>query len=257
MVDAALRHGGFGLIKGLAPVPSSVVTTNLALLPGWLDPQNMINAMGSWAVLGIMLVLFAECGLLIGFFLPGDTLLFIAGLLVATGSIDINLFLFIGLLAVAAFIGNMVGYWIGYKAGPAVFKRPDAKLLKPEYIEKSQQFFEKYGKITVVLARFVPVVRTVATVMAGAGRMNLRIYTLYSAIGGLLWVTLVTVAGYYLGQVAFIADHVDLIVVGAVVIVVAFSAVPAILHWRQRRRTKAAGRTAAAPSDAAADVQEA
>ena len=234
------------------------MTTNLALLPGWLDPHNMINAMGSWAVLGIMLVLFAECGLLIGFFLPGDTLLFIAGLLVATGAIDINLFLFIAVLAAAAFIGNMVGYWIGYKAGPAVFKRPDAKLLKPEYIEKSQQFFDKYGKVAVVLARFVPVVRTVATVMAGAGKMNLRVYTLYSAIGGLLWVTLVTIAGYYLGQVKLIADHVDLIVVGAVVIVVAFSAVPAILHWRQRRRAKAAGRAAATSNDtASADVQEA
>jgi membrane-associated protein len=224
------------------------VTTDLALLPGWLDPQNMINAMGSWAVLGIMLVLFAECGLLIGFFLPGDTLLFIAGLLTATGAIDINLVLFIAVLALAAFIGNMVGYWIGYKAGPAVFKRPDAKLLKSEYIEKSQQFFDRYGKVTVVLARFVPVVRTVATVMAGAGRMNLRIYTLYSAIGGVLWVALVTTAGYYLGQIAFIRDHVDLIVIAAVVIVVAFSAVPAILHWQQRRRTKAAGRSTAAPA---------
>jgi len=233
------------------------VTTNLALLPGWLDPENMINAMGSWAVLGIMLVLFAECGLLIGFFLPGDTLLFIAGLLTATGAIDINLALFIGLLALAAFIGNMVGYWIGYKAGPAVFKRPDAKLLKPEYIERSQQFFEKYGKVTVVLARFVPVVRTVATVMAGAGRMNVRIYTLYSAIGGVLWVGVVTVAGYYLGQVTFIADHVDLIVVAAVVIVVAFSAVPALLHWRQRRKARAAGQAGAAPRDtSAADIQE-
>lgn len=234
------------------------MTSNLALLPGWLDPSNMINAMGSWAVLGIMLVLFAECGLLIGFFLPGDTLLFIAGLLVATGKIDVNLFLFIGLLWFAAFVGNMVGYGIGYKAGPAVFKRPDAKLLKPEYIERSQQFFAKYGKITIVLARFVPVIRTVATVMAGAGKMNVRIYTLYSAIGGLLWVGLVTIAGYYLGQVKFIADHVDLIVVAAVVIVVAFSAVPALLHWRQRRRAKA-DRAATGPdgSTTAADVQEA
>jgi membrane-associated protein len=218
-----------------------VVTTNLALLPGWLDPENMINAMGSWAVLGIMLVLFAECGLLVGFFLPGDTLLFIAGLLVSTGAIDINLALFIGLLWLGAFIGNMVGYWIGYKAGPAVFKRPDAKLLKPEYIERSQHFFEKYGKITILLARFVPVVRTVATVMAGAGKMNPRIYTIYSAIGGLLWVGTVTLAGYFLGQITFIRNNVDAIVVAAVVIVVAFSAVPAFLHWRQRRKARATG----------------
>ena len=210
----------------------------LALLPGWLDPGNMINAMGSWAVLGIILILFAECGLLIGFFLPGDTLLFIAGLLVASGDLDINLWLFIGLMWLGAFVGNMVGYSIGFAAGPAVFKRPDAKLLKPEYIEKSAAFFEKYGKITIVLARFVPVVRTVATVMAGASRMNVRIYIIYSAIGGLLWVGVVTIAGYYLGQIQFIADNVDLIVVLAVVVVVAFTAVPAILHWRQRRKAK-------------------
>jgi membrane-associated protein len=222
------------------------VTTNLALLPGWLDPSNLINAMGSWAVVGIMLVLFAECGLLIGFFLPGDTLLFIAGLLVASShaggaGIDINLILFIALLWVAAFVGNMVGYGIGYKVGPAVFKRPDAKLLKPEYIEKSQAFFDKYGKITVVLARFVPVVRTVATVMAGASRMNARVFTIYSAIGGLLWVGLVTVAGYYLGQIEFIKNNVDLIVVAAVVIVVLFALVPGFLHWRSRRKAKQSG----------------
>lgn len=232
------------------------MTTNLALLPGWLDPTNMINAMGSWAVLGIMLVLFAECGLLIGFFLPGDTLLFIAGLFVATGALNINLFLFIGLLWLAAFVGNMVGYGIGWKVGPAVFSRPDAKLLKPEYIERSQAFFDKYGKITVVLARFVPVVRTVATVMAGASRMNVKVYTLYSALGGLLWVAAVTVAGYYLGQIGFIAEHVDLLVIAAVVIVVAFSAVPAILHWRSRRRAKAlgAGVPAVAPESARPDI---
>jgi membrane-associated protein len=213
-----------------------VTTSHLALLPGWLDPSNLIMAMGSWAVLGILLIIFCECGILLGFFLPGDTLLFIAGLFVATGAIDINLWLFIALLAVAAFIGNMVGYGIGYKIGPPVFSRPNAKLLKHEYIEKSEAFFAKYGKITVVLARFVPVVRTVATVMAGASKMNVKIYTIYSAIGGVIWVGSVTVAGYYLGQIDFVAENVDLIVIAAVVIVVAFSAVPAIAHWISRRR---------------------
>nr|WP_240189211.1 VTT domain-containing protein [Nakamurella flavida] len=210
-------------------------------MPGWLDPSVLIGNMGSWAVLGILLIIFAECGILIGFFLPGDTLLFIAGLLVATShnggaGIDINLGLFIGLLALAAFIGNMVGYGIGYKVGPAVFKRPDAKFLKPEYIEKSSAFFAKYGKITIVLARFVPIIRTVATVMAGASRMDPKIYTLYSAIGGVLWVGVVTVAGYFLGQIEFIRDNVDLIVILAVVVVVCAGAVPALLHWFQRRK---------------------
>jgi membrane-associated protein len=212
------------------------VTSYLALLPGWLDPSNLITAMGSWAVLGILLIIFCECGILLGFFLPGDTLLFIAGLFVATGAIDINLWLFIALLSIAAFVGNMVGYGIGYKIGPPVFSRPNAKLLKHEYIEKSEAFFAKYGKITVVLARFVPVVRTVATVMAGASKMDVKIYTIYSAIGGVIWVGSVTAAGYYLGQIDLVADNVDLIVVGAVIIVVAFSTVPAVAHWLARRR---------------------
>ena len=213
-----------------------MTTSYLALLPGWLSPENLINGMGAWAVLGIMLIIFAECGILLGFFLPGDTLLFVSGLFIASGAIDINLWLFIAIVSLAAFVGNMVGYGIGYKVGPPVFNRPNAKLLKHEYIEKSEAFFAKYGKITVVLARFVPVVRTVATVMAGASRMNLKIYTLYSAIGGVLWVGVVTLAGYFLGQIDFIKENIDLIVVGAVVIVVLFSAVPAIAHLVQRRR---------------------
>ena len=215
-----------------------MMTTELALLPGWLDPSNLISSLGSWAVVGILLIIFAECGILIGFFLPGDTLLFLAGLLVAQGAtgIDINIWLFVALLAVAAFIGNVVGYWIGYKVGPAVFSRPDAKFLKKEHIDRSAAFFEKYGKITVVLARFVPVVRTVATVMAGASRMDRKIYLTYSALGGVIWVGTVTLAGYFLGQIAFIRDNVDLIFVAAVGVVVAGLVVPAIMHLVQRRR---------------------
>ena len=213
-----------------------MTTTQLALLPGWLDPSNLINAMGSWAVLGVMLIIFAECGILLGFFLPGDTLLFVSGLFIATGALNINLWLFIALVSLAAFVGNMIGFAIGWTIGPPVFSRPNAKFLKHEYIEKSEAFFAKYGKITIVLARFVPVVRTVATVMAGASRMNVKIYTLYSAIGGVLWVTVVTLAGYYLGTIDFIARNVDLIVVAAVIIVVCASAGPAIAHWIHRRR---------------------
>jgi membrane-associated protein len=198
--------------------------------------------MGAWAVLGIMLIIFAECGILLGFFLPGDTLLFVSGLFIASGAIDINLWLFIALISLAAFVGNMVGYWIGYKIGPPVFNRPNAKLLKREYIDKSAAFFEKYGKITIVLARFVPVVRTVATVMAGASKMNVKIYTLYSAIGGVIWITSVTVAGYFLGQIGFIRDNLDLIVIAAVVVVICASAFPAVAHWVASRRAKQAAK---------------
>ena len=227
----------------------TVTTTQLTLLPGWLDPSNLINAMGSWAVLGVMLIIFAECGILLGFFLPGDTLLFVSGLFIAGGQMNINVWLFIALVSLAAFVGNMVGFAIGWKIGPPVFSRPNAKFLKHEYIEKSEAFFAKYGKITIVLARFVPVVRTVATVMAGASRMNAKVYTLYSAIGGVLWVTVVTLAGYYLGQIDFIAKNVDLIVVGAVIIVVLFSAGPALAHWiHRRRKARASGPALGGPA---------
>lgn len=208
----------------------------MSILPEWLDPQQLLEGAGSWATLICALILFAECGLLIGFFLPGDTLLFMAGLLIASNALDANLWIFIGVLWVGAFLGNMVGFWIGWKVGPAVFKREDAKLLKPEYIAKSQHFFDRYGKVTIVLARFVPIIRTVATVMAGASKMNPRIYTLYSAVGGLLWVAGVTIAGYFLGQIPLVRDNVDLIFIGAVVIVVCFTLVPAILTMVQRRR---------------------
>ena len=214
--------------------------TEMGILPSWLDPSRLIESTGTWAVVLIMAILFAECGLLIGFFLPGDTLLFVAGLYLAQAAdggkgIHLNVVLFIVVVAAAAFIGNMVGYAIGRRFGPAVFHRPDAKLLKPEYIERSQAFFDRYGKVTIVLARFVPIVRTVATVMAGASRMNPRLYTVYSALGGLLWVALVTLAGYFLGQIGFVKSNVDLIFIGAVVVVVLASAVPALLHLRQRR----------------------
>jgi membrane-associated protein len=224
-----------------------VTTSQLALLPGWLSPETLITNLGQWAVLGIVLIIFAECGILLGFFLPGDTLLFVSGLFIASGAININLGLFIALVSLAAFVGNMVGYWIGYKIGPPVFNRPNAKLLKREYIEKSAAFFEKYGKITIVLARFVPVVRTVATVMAGASKMNAKIYTLYSAIGGVLWIASVTIAGYFLGQIGFIRENLDLIVIAAVVIVICASAFPAVAHWVVRRREKRAAAEGGAP----------
>jgi membrane-associated protein len=216
------------------------MTSTAALLPGWLDPATLINGFGSWAVVGVLLIVFAECGILLGFFLPGDTLLFLAGLLVASADaggqgLQINLAVFIGLLWVAAFAGNMVGYAIGYKVGPAVFT-DHSRFLKAEYVDRSHAFFQRYGRVAVMLARFVPIVRTLATVMAGVSRMNVRVYALFSAIGGLVWVSAVTLAGYFLGQIPFVKDHVDLISIAAVVVVVAGLAIPAVTHLRDRRR---------------------
>lgn len=222
----------------------SVISAHVALLPGWLSPPTLIDALGSWAVVGVALIIFAECGILLGFFLPGDTLLFVSGLLIAAAAggeagIEINLIFFVAIVSAAAFVGNLVGYWIGHAVGPKVFHRKDAKFLKPEYVEKSEKFFARFGPVTVMVARFVPIVRTVATVMAGVGRMNAKLYALYSAIGGVVWVALVTVAGYYLGQFDIVKENVDLIFVAAALVVVGFSAVPAILHWHQKRSAAA------------------
>ena len=145
--------------------------TVAALLPTWLDPNTIVTNFG---LLGIALILFAECGLLVGFFLPGDSLLFAAGVLVKKGTFDQPLWLVIAIEMGAAIAGNMVGYEIGRRGGPAVFNKPDSRLFKPEYVERTQAFFDRYGPLAIVLGRFVPVVRTFITVMAGAGRMNWR-----------------------------------------------------------------------------------
>ena len=197
-------------------------------MSGFLDPTHLINTFG---LIGIMAVLFAECGLLVGFFLPGDSLLFTAGLL-AAGGLVAPLWVLLLLLPLAAVAGNLVGYGIGRKAGPAVFNRPDTRLFKAEYVARSQAFFERNGARTVLLARFVPIVRTFATVMAGAARMDLRRYALYSVIGGIAWAAGVTLLGYWLGQVAVVRNHVELFILG----IVALSLVPVALEALRGRR---------------------
>jgi len=204
-----------------------------ALGPSWLNPDQLIDTFG---FLGILVVVFAECGLLIGFFLPGDSLLFTAGLLVKQGTLDQPIWLVCLLITIAAVAGNQVGYLIGRKAGPAVFRRPDSRLFKQEYVDKSYAFFDRYGPRAIVLARFVPIVRTFITVTAGVGRMDPRTYTTYSVIGGVLWGTGVTLLGYALGSVAFVADHIELILIG----IVALSVLPVaveLLRARSRSRT--------------------
>ncbi|SDO08416.1 membrane-associated protein [Klenkia soli] len=203
-------------------------------MSGFLDPTTLINTFG---LVGIMAVLFAETGLLVGFFLPGDSLLFTAGLL-AAGGLVAPLWVLLLLLPVAAVAGNLVGYWIGRKAGPAVFHRPDSRFFKAEYVDRSQAFFDRNGARTIVVARFVPVVRTFAAVMAGASRMDLRRFALYSVVGGVAWAVGVTLLGFWLGQVAVVRDHVELFVLGVVVL----SLVPvAVEVLRARSGSRARG----------------
>jgi membrane-associated protein len=204
----------------------------LALGPEWLQPDTIIAWLGPWALVGLALIIFAECGLLLGFFLPGDSLLFTAGLFVAQGAIDTPLWLVCLILVAAAVIGNATGYWVGYKAGPAIFDKPQSRLFKPEHVVKTQGFFDRYGNRAIVLARFVPIVRTFITVMAGVGRMEARRYFTYSVIGGVAWAAGVTVLGFWLGQFAFVRSNIELMLI----LVVALSLVPILVEVLRARR---------------------
>jgi membrane-associated protein len=217
----------------LASMPTTSVV--LALGPQWLDPSYLISAMGPFVLAGLCLILFAECGLLIGFFLPGDSLLFTAGLFVATGAIREPLWLVCTLLVVSAFAGNVCGYWIGRAAGPAIFDRPNSRLLKPEYVDRTKTFFDKYGNRAIVLGRFVPIVRTFITVMAGVGKMEPKRYLTYSLIGGVAWAAGVTLLGYSLGGFAFVRNNIELMLVGVVVLSLIPLAVEFIKARRERR----------------------
>jgi membrane-associated protein len=219
------------------------MTHSVALLD-FLQPENILNWLGPLALIGVIFIIFAECGLLIGFFLPGDSLLFITGLFIAQESIDTPIWLAALLLALAAVVGNATGYWIGYKAGPKLFNRPDSRFFRQEYVDKTHQFFERYGPRAIVLARFVPIVRTFITAMAGIGRMNFRVYMVYSAIGGILWGAGVTLLGYALGNVPFVKDHIELILIG----VVGVSVLPIVYEYvRHKRQAAAAGQPETAP----------
>jgi membrane-associated protein len=218
----------------LASIPTTSVV--LAVGPQWLDPSYLISAMGPFVLAGLCLILFAECGLLIGFFLPGDSLLFTAGLFVATGAIREPLWLVCTLLVVSAFAGNVCGYWIGRAAGPAIFDRPDSRLLKPEHVERTKAFFDKYGNRAIVLGRFVPIVRTFITVMAGVGKMEPKRYLTYSLIGGVAWAAGVTLLGYSLGGFAFVRNNIELMLVGVVVL----SLIPLAVEFLKARRERRA-----------------
>ncbi len=225
-------------------------TTTLALGPDWLDPEVLIEAFG---LLGILVIVFAESGLLIGFFLPGDSLLFTAGLLTADGKwITSPLWLVCLLITLSAIAGDQVGYAFGRKVGPALFRRPNSKLFKQENLLKSHEFFEKYGARSVVLARFVPIVRTFTPIVAGVSRMNYRTFVIYNVIGAILWGTGVTVLGYFLGQIPFVKANIELILIGIVVL----SVVPIVVELLRVRLAARRGTTAAERAAAEEAIRE-
>ena len=205
-----------------------------ALGPEWMQPQYILDKFGTAAFIAVLVIIFVECGLLL-FFLPGDSLLFVTGLYISTGAIGVPLGWACVLLSAAAILGNLSGYWIGRKAGPPLFHRPDSKLLKPEYVDQTHAFFERYGPRAVILARFVPVVRTFITAMAGVGKMDFRTFATYSAIGGVLWAAGLTILGYYLGHIEFVQKNIDLIAI----LIIAISLVPALVEWLRARKGQA------------------
>jgi membrane-associated protein len=210
-----------------------VTTTLAALGPAWLQPDTIISWLGPWALVGVALIIFAECGLLLGFFLPGDSLLFTAGLFaVSDVGIGAPLWLVCLVLAVAAFAGNACGYGIGRMTGPAIFDKPESRLFKPKHVARTHEFFERYGNRAIVLGRFVPIVRTFITVMAGVGQMPAKRYLTYSLIGGVLWAVGVTLLGAWLGQFAFVKTNIELILI----LVVFVSIIPIIVELLRARR---------------------
>jgi len=205
--------------------------------PDWLNAELLLKQLGPSAFWASLLVIFAECGLFT-FFLPGDSLLFTIGLAIQNPDqlIDLHVNIVVACIALtaAAFLGNVVGYEIGRAAGTPLYAR-GGRLLKPEHFDKAHAFFEKHGSKAIVLARFVPVVRTFITAVAGVSRMDRGKFFTYSFIGALLWATGVTLMGYFLGQVAFVGRHIDLMLV----LIVLLSLVPVGVEYLRHRRQQA------------------
>ena len=225
-----------------------------ALLP-WLDPATIITNSQPWALLVVCFIIFAETGLLIGFLLPGDTLLIMAGLLshsspaAPNGVFGINAWWVALAIGVAAFVGGEVGYYIGHKAGPSIFERKDSGIFSKKNVERTNAFFVRFGGLTVILARFVPVVRTFAPIAAGVGHMPWRKYTLYNFIGAVLWGIGLTMLGYAVGYIPFIRDivteYIDVILLAAVAGTALFIG---IHYFRERAAAKREG--AVTPAEA-------
>lgn len=231
-----------------------------ALIP-WLDPAAIIDWAGPWALAVVCFIVFAETGLLIGFLLPGDTLLVISGLLshpqdaAPNGIFGLSVWWVSLLIGLAAFLGGEVGYYIGHKGGPAVFEKKESGLFSVKNVERTNAFFERFGGLTIILARFVPIVRTFAPVAAGVGHMNKWMYTLYNFIGAVLWGFGLTMFGYAIGFIPPIADfvehYIDLILLAAV------GGTAVVTLWHYLRERSKAKKAAAAGQDVVTDHAEA
>ncbi len=195
---------------------------------------DIVHQYGLWTYLILFLVIFSETGFVVTPFFPGDSLLFAVGAVAAVGNLNIfGLFL---LLTLAAFAGNITNYWIGSKVGPGVFRKEKSRFFKREYLKNTQLFYEKYGSLTIVIARFMPFIRTFAPLVAGIGRMSYFKFLLYSFIGSLLWVSLFLFGGYFFGNIPVVKRNFSLVIVAIILI----SLIPAgVSIWKERRRRRA------------------
>jgi membrane-associated protein len=218
----------------------------LALLD-FLDPENIIEWLGPFATIGLFLIVFAESGLLIGFFLPGDSLLFTAGLLAAQDEAGLQLPVLLVGCFIAAVLGDQVGYMFGKRVGPSLFRREDSRLFKQEYVQRTKDFFESHGPKTILLARFVPVVRTFAPILAGVGEMPYRTFVRYNVVGGFIWAVGVTTAGYVLGSTI---PSIDRYLLPIIFVIVLLSVIPPFLEWRKHRKVVAPASAAEAEAEA-------
>ena len=191
----------------------------------FIDPTHLIQLFG---YPGLTLIVFLETGAMI-FFLPGDSLLFMAGLFAGNG--DLNIFALWALLIPAAIIGDATSYFIGMKMGPALFNKPESRFFKPAHMKAAHDFYEKHGGKAIIMARFMPIVRTFVPVVAGIGKMPYKRFAAFNAAGGFLWVTSMTIAGYFLGQIPFVKKNIELMVIGIIVL----SILPGIIAWLRAR----------------------
>ncbi len=197
------------------------------------DPEGLQRLIKAGGYLLLFAIVFAETGLLIGFFLPGDSLLFIAGFFVSsTGALSLPLLMV--LLSIAAIAGDTVGYFIGRKAGPAIFSRPDSRFFKRKHLDSAHEFYEKHGPKTIVLARFVPIVRTFAPTVAGAAGMEYRQFIVYNVIGGIGWICSMLLLGFFLGGIPIVKNNLE----KAVLLIVFLSILPMIIHAIKERKSK-------------------
>jgi membrane-associated protein len=213
----------------------------------WLDPSALIAWFGPFALLGVCAMVFAETGLLVGFFLPGDSLLFITGLLTAGGfhsdtpAIGLPMWLVAACVAISAFLGTTCGFLIGRQLGPSLFTRESSRLFNPRNVERAHAFFDRHGGSAIFLGQFVPLIRTFIPVVAGVSGMKLRHFFAYNVGAALAWGAGLVVTGHYLGRIALIREHVDVILVAVVVV----SLIPMSIRWWQSRRRARVAPTAA------------